>query len=69
MRSAKTIVTTLRATPSFAGRATSDAPHASQNFRPPGFVTPQPLQTTGFTRGAAHSPQKRAPSRFSAPHA
>jgi len=70
MRSAKTIVTTLRvAATSGAERATSDAPQASQNFWRRGLVVPQAAQTTGFTSGAAHSPQKRAPSRLSAPHA
>jgi hypothetical protein len=69
MRSAKTIVTTFRATASVAGRPTSEVPQASQNLRPPGFVVPQPGQATAFTSGAAHSPQKRAPSRFSVPHA
>src|SRR6185503_6071482 len=69
MRSANTIVTTLRASVFSAGRGASDAPHASQNFRPAGLVVPQPPQTADFTSGAAHSLQKRAPSRLSAPQA
>src|SRR5207249_4101534 len=68
-RSAKTIVTTLRAAASSTALAAREPPQASQNLRPPGLGAPQLGQATGFTSGAAHSPQKRAPSRLSAPHA
>src|ERR1700756_2015101 len=42
-------------------------PQESQNFRPFGFAVPHLAQTSASARGAAHSPQNFAPSRFSQP--
>jgi hypothetical protein len=63
VRSLKRIVTVLRVGEmSGAGRASTEAPHESQNFADGGSSTPQDGQRGAS--GAPHPMQKRAPSRL-----
>jgi hypothetical protein len=64
MRSAKTIVTTFRATASVAGRPTSEVPQASQNLRPPGSSSRSPGRRR-HSRAALRTRRRSAPRRDS----